>query len=808
MIKIGDRKALARIVLTYAIAATGWILVSDLVVNETLDNSLAEYAAHSAKGIFFVCLTSILLYALVQRFLNERHAQDIEFAAVTEQAREGILICDEQLHVLYANQAMHDITGYALSETRGKPISHYLPPEFGDMVAGHAEQLRQVSFLRQDWQMQHKDGHKVYLDLITQRLIDGRYLAMGSDVSEIRSALRTAEIERQRLSALLNAIPDPVWLKNTDGCYIACNPAVEQTMNLPAAKIIGHDDETIHQSSDCDEFQTSDQHVIVSGKQSTFEQQLVLPDGSVSHFQTTKSPIFSAQGDLWGVVGIARDITRERIAITELKASERRFRTLFDNATDALLLSNAQGRFIDVNQRACSTYGYSREEMLHLSVFDITPSITKQLFIQSRARLAIEGNIAFRTRAHHRDGHLIPVDVRISKLSMDGQFFALAQVRDITNEVAVETQIRDAEELKTAIIDALPAQIAVTDNTGRIIQVNQAWQLFAHQNCRECDRDFCIINPNDGDNFFEVCHQVDGPEKNQAIDAMDGLRKVLAREIPRFTMESTCLTKDKERWFILNVSQLLLGKTGALLSYIDITHIKQAQVLQEKFRHQLQALARRHLDIQESERHLLSMELHDQVSQALAALKISLFNAQEREAGKASITEAISYATKAVDDIAETIHGIARRLRPPLLDQLGLTPAIRWHIDNQPALSDTEIFFESQIGNRRFLPEIELAAFRFVQEAVTNAVKHAEAGQIFVHVMLEGPLLRLEVKDDGIGFDVDHHERTNDQTSLGLLGIRERINQQNGHFFIHSHANAGTLLSAQLPIDTNCHESH
>lgn len=803
-----DRKALLRIVSSYAMVAAVWILVSDFILGETLKAAPREILFHILKGLFFVALTAYLLHALIRRFLGERLAQDIEFAAITEQAREGILICDAQLRVLYANRAMVDITGYRLEETRGQPVSLFLPEGAASQLAAHVAALATLPFLRQDWQVRHKDGHRIDLELITQRLPGGRYLAMGTDVSAIRSAQRTAEIERERLSALLRAIPDPVWLKNTEGRYIACNPAVEQALNRPADMIIGHTDEELHTSADSEDFLATDRHVIATRQMSTFEQAFPLPDGTVAHFETTKSPVFSAQGDLYGVVGIARNITRERLAHAALQASERRFRILFEHASEMLLVSDENGRFITVNRRACETFGYSREEFRELSVFDINPEMTREQFERSWDSLLTDGSISFRSRDRHKDGHLIPVEVKVTKLLIDGQRFALAQLRDITRLEEAEAQLRQKKELNAAIINAMPAQMAVTDREGTIIQANHAWRLFALENAGNSEWSLGIGDPHIGVNFFTICDRADDAERQQAQAAGAGLRAVLAGGIPRFAMESVCRTANDERWFILNISPLHQGEAGALLAYTEITHIKQAQLLPEKFRQQLQALARRHLDIQESERHRLSMELHDQVSQALTALKISLFTAQVQVADEPRRIDSMLSATRAIDEIASTIRDIARRLRPPLLDQLGLGAGIHWHIENLPALDDTRIHFDNRIGQRRFPPDVELTAFRFVQEAITNAIRHARASLISISITIDGSQLRLEVKDDGEGFDVDHHERTNERNSLGLLGIRERIGQQNGTVSIASQANAGTLLSANIPIGKQTHETH
>jgi signal transduction histidine kinase len=139
-------------------------------------------------------------------------------------------------------------------------------------------------------------------------------------------------------------------------------------------------------------------------------------------------------------------------------------------------------------------------------------------------------------------------------------------------------------------------------------------------------------------------------------------------------------------------------------------------------------------------------------------------------------------------------------LRPPLLDEVGLGPALRRFLDAQASLSGLSIAFREGIEGR--LPaELEIGAFRLVQEAVTNTLRHAAASRVDVEVTREGDVLRLEVRDDGRGFDVETARRAATRGAhLGLVGMRERLRGLGGTLDLRSAPGEGTVVAAKLPL--------
>lgn len=209
----------------------------------------------------------------------------------------------------------------------------------------------------------------------------------------------------------------------------------------------------------------------------------------------------------------------------------------------------------------------------------------------------------------------------------------------------------------------------------------------------------------------------------------------------------------------------------------------------------LQALSRRLVEVQESERRYIAQELHDEAGQALTTLLVGL----ELLEGKTSNPEVIS-AIKSMNDtvasVLENLHRLAVHLRPASLDQVGLIAALNQHLDGVVDKYNLKVQFEAVGINERIHPEVETALYRIVQEAVTNIIRHARATRVDVLLQARGSDLILLVEDDGVGFDP--HEPV-DRDRLGLFGMRERVDALMGSLEIESSSSCGTTIRVQVP---------
>lgn len=214
-------------------------------------------------------------------------------------------------------------------------------------------------------------------------------------------------------------------------------------------------------------------------------------------------------------------------------------------------------------------------------------------------------------------------------------------------------------------------------------------------------------------------------------------------------------------------------------------------------------LSRQVLAIQEFERRSLARELHDEIGQQLSALKLNL-RILDREVDLRELKLRLDDCIAIVNDTIESIRNRALELRPSLLDDLGLKAALEWFVKRQADRSRIIIKLMVTDIEQRLQPDVESACFRIVQEAVSNALRHGQGSRIRIHVQRIGDRIRLLVKDNGTGFEVDGAcSHTGRAEGLGLMSMRERAELLGGSLVICSRLGKGVLVKAEIPLQRN-----
>jgi signal transduction histidine kinase len=241
--------------------------------------------------------------------------------------------------------------------------------------------------------------------------------------------------------------------------------------------------------------------------------------------------------------------------------------------------------------------------------------------------------------------------------------------------------------------------------------------------------------------------------------------------------------------------------------------VQRAQDERRESEARYQALSRRLLELQEAERRSVARDLHDHLSQTLAAIKMRLQGMTSRRrrprTPRAGARGAPDQARAAVDALAmideaiEHTRNITSALRPPVLDEFGLAAALQWYLPRQAERGGVEARLDvTGVTAIRFRPPVELACFRLVQEAVTNVLRHAQVPQLEVKVSVRNGAIEIVVRDHGVGFDVDAvRKRAAAAGSFGLLGMEERVAIAGGCLDIESAPGRGTTIRARLPLE-------
>lgn len=296
-----------------------------------------------------------------------------------------------------------------------------------------------------------------------------------------------------------------------------------------------------------------------------------------------------------------------------------------------------------------------------------------------------------------------------------------------------------------------------------------------------------------GKPFKDVTHPED------FLSAWSQCEKLIGGEIKSFELEKRCIRKDwTVVWFYLNYSIVedAHGKPLHFLAYIiNIDDKKRVDELEDS-RDRLRQLAVGIQSAQEDERTRIAREIHDDLGQALTLTRLGLAHIEERAVLlEPELSRNFRKLFKLIDDTMFAMRRIISGLRPPVLDDFGLTAAIDWHAGEFQAQTGIECELHLEVTESRMSAEMELTLFRIYQEAMTNVVRHAKAGKVVIVLRRQGGILELEINDDGCGIP-----QTNICKSSGILGMYERASLWGWELKVQGKPRDGTVVLVRIPI--------
>ncbi|MDP3873599.1 MAG: PAS domain S-box protein [Methyloversatilis sp.] len=312
------------------------------------------------------------------------------------------------------------------------------------------------------------------------------YLLMRRQVSRTMDVLEREmrlQAERRQATALLDSFvsssSDPMFAKDTDGCYLLFNPESCRLMNTTEAAVLGRDDRSVHPPAEAQQVMDNDRRVMQQNQVIRFEERLVTADGE-RVFLSTKGPMHDPSGRVIGLYGVARDITDRFRAEAALRESEARFRSLFEHSPVAYQSLDERGRFIDVNPMLCELIGYARDELIGRLFSDVWMPEARHRFPSRFADFLQKGQIQREVRLQHRDGQEVVVWT-MGRIQRDvaGRFVCTHSIlADITERTAVASALKEREELLREMgemahigawsLDVASGRVSSTDEVMRI----------------------------------------------------------------------------------------------------------------------------------------------------------------------------------------------------------------------------------------------------------------------------------------------------------------------------------------------------
>jgi PAS domain S-box-containing protein len=481
-----------------------------------------------------------------------------------------------------------------------------------------------------------------------------------------------------------------------------------------------------------------------------------------------------------GISVVFKEITERKRAEEEWRRADLQYHALIEQASDAIMITDQAGNFIEANPSMCDLVGYSRQELLGTHVARlIDPEQLKTDPFRLDRNAAGLPELRER-RMVHKNGTIIEVEANV-KLAPDGRLLAI--LRNVTERKRIVQQMLREKAMSDSIINSLPGVFLLREYQGKNLRWNKQFEEISGYSATE-------IPDLDVYSFYEEDEQVNVRQRVQNMLATG-----------RSSAEVRIVKKNGDRLpFLLTAIIIKLeGKTCVMVMGFDISERKKAEEELSLANEQLRHLSAHLQNIREEERKSIALEIHDELGQQLTALKIDLAWMMKRCSGD-QLLDRLSGMDSLIDHTIDTVRRISSELRPSILDDLGLAEALDW----QSAEFEKRFLILSRFLCR--VPDVGIDAaivtglFRIYQESLTNVARHAEASSVSGSLKLvEGDLV-LEVADDGKGFDT---QATGKKGGFGLLGMKERTAMMGGTCSVSSSPGAGTTITVCVPLKTN-----
>jgi PAS domain S-box-containing protein len=583
--------------------------------------------------------------------------------------------------------------------------------------------------------------------------------------------------------------PELVQIHNDAAGPILCGGAA-QALGVPARQAWRHL---------WDGFVPLAEQVLRSGKPALGEDvPLALQRGGVreaAYFTVSLGALRDEAGAVAGVCVTAVETTARVRAVAARHESEARLAVFFERALVGLSEIAPDGHFLQANAELGRILGRSPDALLQVAIADVThPDDVAPSLAAASQVLEAGGSATLEKRYRRPDGTQIVAQSSLTRLdALDGgEPRLLAVTVDLTARWQARQALQESEARIRAIANLVPDLLWSDDAQGRTDWVNRRWLEYT--------------GLNEAQNLGEGWHSTIHPED---------LPRVLSRRNKAMQKEQAWESEHRIRrfdggfrWHLVR-AEPLRDRDGRVVQWLgSATDVHEQrlsrELLEQRVTERTQALRQLLLrveTVQDDERRRIARELHDSLGQYLASLLLAVsgLKAELSDPAARQQLEVLEAQTQRVDRELDRLVFI---LRPTALDDCGLSEGVEAYVRTWSELTGVAVDLELQgLDNVRLPVQVQAAAFRVVQEALTNVAKYAQASQVSVSLARRRRHLVATIEDDGIGFDAaDAMVPAPNRIHWGLLGMQERIEALGGSFAIESQPGAGTTVLWRVPL--------
>jgi PAS domain S-box-containing protein len=595
---------------------------------------------------------------------------------------------------------------------------------------------------------------------------------MISELEHYNSDLKTTLFHQQNeMESLFNRITNGFFALDYNMKIRFINPIAAEIHKIDRTTAIGKDFfELTKQDLDGTKFMDSIKEVAVEKKNLHY----------TLFYEPTKrwfeNWIYSDEN---GVSVYYREITSEKEAILNLEKNLDRLNLIVAGTNDAIWDWDMTTNEVWGNEKYYKLLGTKKEGENNFTTFSNRVFDEDKNVVNSGFQNAINNKISdlvYEYRYLTEQGEVLHLFGKTKIIyNEEGKAYrTVGSIQDISLQKKYQEQILQQNEISESLISSIPGLFYLLNADGKIIRSHNNQKFYTQY---EEDK---LINAN----------AIDFLNQNDHALFIQKFKDVMEHGVGQAEFE--IVTKGGK-------------KVPILFSGIRINYYNQLCVMgvgidiseRVHYQKELRALTLHLEKIREEERTIIAREIHDELGQQLTGLRMDL-SWIKMKTESLPIKNKIMDSIDLIDTTMKTVRRISTRLRPGILDDLGLIATLEWQMEEFQKRYDIPAHFETNVSRVDLSDEITTSVFRIFQESLTNIAKHAKANQISATISILDNQLTLLISDNGIGFDSD---RLKDIKTFGILGMRERTLLMNGNLQIESQCGNGTIVKVNIPLN-------
>ena len=609
--------------------------------------------------------------------------------------------------------------------------------------------------------------------------------ALQKKIGELKLAKEVLTEQSEQLESFFMHTLTPLVFLDPDLNFIRVNEAYAKSCNRDASEFPGHNHFEFYPDKENEEIfkrvvQTKVPYQAVA-------KPFVFPDHpgwGVTYWDWVLFPALDNKGDVAFLVFSLQEVTERTLAEQAIYESEKKYRSLIENASDGIVIFDRQLNFIDANPMATRISGFSREELLRMNARDLVPADEHHIIPALLERVFAGETVREEMSVLGKDGKHVTVEIS-ANLIEDGN---------------IQTSVRDTTERKSAE-EALMESKASLSEAERLAHLgNWHWDIKTNI-LRWSDEMYHIFGLTPQPSGLTYDFFLNSVHPNDRGYVINAVQEALQERKP-YKIDYSIILPDGAIRTIHAQGKVSYSEKGEPIRMFgtvqDITKQRRIEDEIRDSREQLRNLYLHLQSVREEERTHIAREIHDEFGTILTALKIDL-SWLERQMPQANTApaEKIRKDLDLINSAIKTVQRISSELRPGILDHLGLSAAMEWQVKEFCTRTGINWDITIDLGDIKPNRDLSTTMFRILQESLTNIARHAEATEVRVSLREKDNVLALEIIDNGKGIP---EEQLSDRSSFGLIGMKERAQHLGGNAFIKKADGKGTKVLVTIPL--------